>query len=97
MELMHNYKEIIIFKLTLLTYDNNSKQTNRNQERRRILNMEELTVESATAFLKQHEKEQSELCWKEMQETLKKYNRQISVINSIDNGVVNNKIILIKG
>jgi len=56
----------------------------------------ELTIESATAFIKQHNKEQSELCWKEMQEILKKYNQSIHVINSLEQGVIMNKVVLIK-
>lgn len=58
--------------------------------------MEGLTPEIAVEFLKKYEKEQSELCLKEINEVLKKYNQEMAVINSMDEGQIKSQIILKK-
>lgn len=60
------------------------------------INMKGLTPAIAKDFLKKHEKEQSEKCFKEINESLKKYSRKMEVINSIHEGAIRNQIILTK-
>ncbi len=59
--------------------------------------MKGLTPSIAKEFLKKHEREQSEKCNKEIQEVLKKFDRKMEVILSMDsNEQIRKQIILTK-